>query len=41
MQQLRKDIGIAMACRALDVPRATYDRRLSDRCLMASNRHGA
>lgn len=29
-QQLRKDIGIAMACRALDVPRATYYRRLSD-----------
>ena len=29
-QQLRKDIGIAMACRAQDVPRATYYRRLSD-----------
>lgn len=29
-QQLRKDIGIAMACRALDVPRATYYRRLSE-----------
>jgi putative transposase len=27
-QQLGKDIGIARACRALDVPRATYYRRL-------------